>query len=233
MYQIPPNPTQQPTQQPTEQQQQIPTLDFEDSVTYEDSFDVFEEYEKMLGEKVDDEVLRRLRRNHECLTILIEGDLIEYVASECDMEEKDIMRNWAVYMGNSMIMRFDNKKKAILYESYWRIASENYVFINRDLDKRLLTLPIYETLNRARKAHEKTLEMSKNFVCDKYFAMWCRFDINKSDLEKSTDNGSFSPKEAKEFLFEKFFSSFSEAEILPRSPAAKKPPVPYNSHAHS
>ena len=175
-------------------------------------FDVFDKYKKLIGTELNDKEINRLKRNQECLTILIEGDLIEYVEKETDMDERDKLQKWAVYMGNSMIMRFDNIKKLIIYESYWKIANENYVYINRDLDKRLLTLPIYETLDRARDAHANNLTMSKNFFSDKYFAMWCRFDINKSDIEVATDNGNYSSTAAKEFLFEKFFQSIIDFE---------------------
>ncbi len=55
--------------------------------------------------------------------------------------------------------------------------------------------------------------MRKKFSSDKNFTMWCRFDINKSDVDFATDQGKYSSKFAKEFLLEKFFTSL-EAKAL-------------------
>lgn len=116
-------------------------------------------------------------------------------------------------------LRFDEKEKEIKYEPYWRIASKNYIFINRDLDKRLHTLPIYEILNKARFAFANNRYYSKKFSSAKNFAMWCRFNINKSDIDFSTlsnrkENMSehMNAKAAKEFLIDKFLSSLDQAE---------------------
>lgn len=124
----------------------------------------------------------------------------------------------------SVLSRFDEKEKQIRYEPYWRIASKNYIFINRDLDKRLHTLPIYEILNKARFAYANNRYYSKKFSSAKNFAMWCRFNINKSDIdfstlahhketkEGNTFNEHLSAKAAKEFLIEKFLGSLDQAE---------------------
>jgi hypothetical protein len=175
---------------------------------YSDS-DNLEEYNRLLNKKKNEETSKRLERNQGCLSILLEGDLIEYLENENDLDERDVTRYWAIYMGQSMIMRFDNKRKLVVYESYWKIANEYYIFINRDLDKKFIVLPIYEILKRARHAHANSgvTSMSKLFSSDRNFAMWCRFDINKSDIELATDNGKYSAKLAKEFLFKRFFES--------------------------
>ena len=143
--------------------------------------------------------------------MIIEGDIIEYVENESDLEEREYLHRWAIYMGNSMIMRLDLNKKKIIYESYWKIANGNYIFVNKDLDRKLITLPIYETLYRARKAHKSKKTVNK-FSSDKNFAMWCRFNINRSDIEFATDNGKYSSRLAKEFIIEKFLASLDLAE---------------------
>lgn len=157
---------------------------------------------------------KKLERNQRCLSALVEGDLIEFVESEADLEERENLRKWAVYMGNSMIMRFDIKLKTIVYESYWKIAQKNFVFINRDLDKRLMTLPIYETLDKARNAYSNKQKQSEVFSSDRNFALWCRFDVNRSDIDFATDfskgNDTYSAKDAKEFLLNKFLNSFEQ-----------------------
>ncbi len=157
-----------------------------------------------------------LRRNQECLSVLIEGDILEYVVDERDFEDSDNKHKWAIYMGNSMIMRRDNTKKQIVYESYWKVANENYIYINKDLDKKLKTLPIYETLYRARRAHKKK-QMTKQFSSDKNFAMWCRFDVNKSDIEMATEYENYSVKGAKIFVISKFLERLNEAKELNKS----------------
>ncbi|CAF1078189.1 unnamed protein product [Brachionus calyciflorus] len=167
------------------------------------------------NKKLSHKTLRRIERNQSCLSILIEGDLIEYVKDESDMESQNSTAKWAIYMGNSKIMRFDVKMGVILYESYWKIAKNNYIFINRDLDKRLMTLPIYETLKKARKAYENQKKYIKLFSSDKNFCTWCRFNINKSDIDFSTDvkNGiKMTSTEAKEFLLNKFLNSLDLAQ---------------------
>lgn len=166
------------------------------------------------NEKFSQKALKRIERNQTCLSILIEGDLIEYVKDESDMEDQDCVK-WALYMGNSKIMRFDAKKRLVVYESYWKIAKSNYVFINKDLERRLIALPIYETLRKARRAYENQRKYSKMFSCEKNFCTWCRFNINKSDIDFATDamNGAkcCSP-EAKEFLLDKFLNSLHLAQ---------------------
>lgn len=168
------------------------------------------------NKKINQESYKRLKRNQGCLSNLIEGDLIEYVLNEDDLDLREALHYWAIYMGNSMIMRFDNKRKLVVYESYWKIANDYYIYINRDLDKKLLTLPIYEILKRARRAHAKSTSTNVNvtpkttFSSDKNFATWCRFDINKSDIELATDKGKYSSKLAKDFLLKKFFLSLEK-----------------------
>lgn len=172
------------------------------------------------------ETVKRLERNQECLSILIEGDIIEYVTEERHlMNDREYDHHWAIYMGNSMIMRHDTKRKQIIYESYWKIANEMYIFINKDLDKRLTTLPIYETLYRARNAHMYNKRFNKKFSSDKNFAMWCRFDINKSDIDFATDNGNYSSTAAKGFIIQRFLERIDEAEEFnskPKSTEKKK-----------
>jgi hypothetical protein len=143
-------------------------------------------YRLLTQKNLDHEQLRRIERNQNCLTLLIEGDLIEYVEKESDIEERDGKRHWAIYMGNTMIMRFDTKSNTIVYESYWKIAKTYYIFINRDLDRRFFTLPIYEILNKARDAYANRKFFHKIFSSDRNFVLWCRFDVNKSDIESAT-----------------------------------------------
>lgn len=171
-------------------------------------------FNKMLKTRnYPEEKVYKLQRNRNCLSILIEGDLIEYVKQETDLEEKDYLRQWAIYMGNSMIMRFDETAKRIQYESYWKIAKYNYIFINRDLDKRLQTLPIYEILNKARFAYTNNRYYAKKFSSDKNFAMWCRFDINKSDIDFSTQQYPQDSTGSKtDFLINKFLSTLDQGE---------------------
>ena len=171
----------------------------------ESEYDAFEEYNRLFSKELNKETVRLLEHNQGCLSILIEGDIIEYVANEDDFE-KDDKHCWAIYMGNSMIMRLDSVKKQIVYESYWKIANENYVYINKELDKKLKTLPIYETLYRARNANSNK-KMFKKFSSDRNFAMWCRFDINKSDIDTATNSEQYSSAEAKIWLIEKFIES--------------------------
>lgn len=166
------------------------------------------------NQKFGQTALKRIERNQTCLSMLIEGDLIEYVRDESDLESQYNVK-WALYMGNSKIMRFDAKKRAIVYESYWKIAKSHYIFINKDLERRLIALPIYETLKKARKAYENQRKYSRMFSSEKNFCMWCRFNINKSDIDFATDSKDgekFSSDESKDFLLEKFFSSLDLAK---------------------
>lgn len=183
----------------------------------ESEYDTFEEYNKLFSKQLSKDTIKLLERNQGALSMLIEGDIIEYVVNEDDYDTKDYKHFWAIYMGNSMIMRFDikeNNKKQIVYESYWKVANENNIYINKDLDKRLTTLPIYETLYRARNAHTNNKKFNKKFSSDKNFALWCRFDINKSDIEFATDKGYYSSSLAKVFLIEKFMDRLGEAKEL-------------------
>ena len=188
------------------------------------------ELSKLLNRKtINQETAKKLLRNQNCLSLLIEGDLIEYVEEESYIESKEFMRKWAIFMGNTMIMRYDAEAKAVVYESYWRIADKNYIFINREFDKRLCTLPIYEILKRARVAHSSKRSLAKLFSSDRNFAMWCRFDINKSDIELSTDKSGYSPSKAKEFLLQRFINSLDQAEeneliwpVLPPRPPSTR-----------
>ena len=165
-------------------------------------------FSKLLKSKrINREVAKMIIRNKNCLSLLIEGDLIEYVNDPNDVDGKELLRKWAIYMGNNMIMKFENEK--IIYESYWRIGDKYFIFINREFDKRLCTLPIYEILKRARRAFDKRDVLSKKFSSDKNFAMWCRFDLNKTDIDMSTDQYG---KDAKEFLLERFLNSLDQAE---------------------
>ena len=192
-----------------------------DSLELDSDYDTLEEYNKLFSKELNKETVKRLERNNNCLSMMIEGDIIEYVSNEAALDDAEHLHYWAVYMGNSMIMRFDVNRRLVIYESYWKIANENCIFINRDLDKRLITLPIYETLYRARNAHS-TRNMSKKFSSDKNFTMWCRFDINKSDIDFATDKGNYSSKQAKEFLIEKFLDSLSQAKELLDSKGEKR-----------
>lgn len=186
-------------------------------------FDLAELNNLLRNRELDEETIKRLERNQNCLTLLVEGDLIEYIDNENEIEDRDYARKWALYMGNSMIMRFDERLKTIVYESYWKIADRYYIFINRDYDKRLYTLPIYEILNKARSSYANRATFSKKFSSDKNFAMWCRFDINKSDLDSATENNWGYSKEAKDFIIKRFLDSLDQAEdkfvkIDPKSP---------------
>ncbi len=175
----------------------------------------------MLSKQLSKEMVERLHRNHECLSLLIEGDIIEYVVNERDFEDADKKQNWAIYMGNSMIMRRDNARKLIVYESYWKVANDHYIYINKELDKKLTTLPIYETLYRARRAH-KARRMAGKFSSDQNFAMWCRFDVNKSEIDVATNNENYSAKTAKIFLFERFIERMHEAKEVDKTGKKKK-----------
>lgn len=192
---------------------EVSSTDQEDREDMEDEYDTFEEYNKLFNkQQLNKETLARLQRNNECLSVLIEGDIIEYVIDEQDFEDPDNKHHWwAIYMGNSMIMRRDNQRKLIIYESYWKIANEHYIYINKDLDKRLTTLPIYETLYRARNA-QRNRKMGKRFSSDQNFAMWCRFDVNRSEIDVATDSGSYSAREAKVFLIDRFIERLDEAK---------------------
>lgn len=171
------------------------------------------EFGKLLkSKKVNRDTAKMILRNQSCLSILVEGDLIEYVKDENDIEGNDHLRNWAIYMGNSMIMRFDVGIKSIIYESYWKLACKFFIFINREFDKRLCTLPIYEILKRARKAFENKSLFVKKFSSDKNFAMWCRFDLNKSDIDIGTEQNGHSSVEAKNFVLDRFLNSLDQAE---------------------
>jgi len=182
-----------------------------------------EELNKLLSKKmVDREAAKMIIRNQKCLKLLIEGDLIEYVKDEDDIESKDFLKKWAVYMGNNMTMRYDFEKKNIIYESYWRIANKNFIFINREYDKRWLVLPIYEILKRARVAHENKMVLNKAFSSGKNFVLWCRFGINKSELDMSTELNEYSSKDAKDFLMNLFLNSLDQAEEK-----VEKSPVKY------
>lgn len=168
------------------------------------------------------ETVQLLERNQGCLSILIEGDIIEYVANEDDFDNHDNNSFWAIYMGNSMIMRLDQVKKQIVYESYWKIANENFIFINKELDKKLTTLPIYETLYRARNANTNK-KMVKKFSSGRNFAMWCRFDINRTDIDLATNSDQYNSTEAKFWLIYKFIDSLDLAkELQPKSDKKKK-----------
>lgn len=166
--------------------------------------------------------MKLLERNQGCLSMLIEGDIIEYVVNEDDFDNRDNKGFWAIYMGNSMIMRLDQVKKQIVYESYWKVANENYIYINKELDKRLTTLPIYETLYRARNANNNK-KMAKKFSSDRNFAMWCRFDINRSDIDLATNSAEYNSADAKFWLIGKFMESLSLGEKLePKTDRKKK-----------
>lgn len=161
------------------------------------------------NQKFSKKALKRIERNQTCLNMLIEGDIIEYVKDEPDMEEQNLIK-WALYMGNSKIMRYNVKKRTIVYESYWKIAKSNYVYINKDLERRLIVLPIYETLKKARRAYENQRKYSKLFSSEKNFCMWCKFNINKSDIDFATnskDGKQFCSANSKEFLINKFLNS--------------------------
>jgi hypothetical protein len=174
--------------------------------------------------KIRREVAKMIIRNQQCLSLLIEGDVIEYVKDENDIESKEHLKKWSLYMGNSMIMRFDVETKSIIYESYWRIADKNFVFINREYDKRWRTLPIYEMLKRARVAHENKKRFKKKFSSDKNFVLWCRFSINKSELDVSTEFNEYSFSDAKDFLMNRFLNSLDQAE---ETALSQKTPVKY------
>jgi len=173
--------------------------------------------------KIRREVAKMIIRNNQCLSLLVEGDVIEYVKDEDDIESKEHLKKWSLYMGNSMIMRFDVETKSIIYESYWRIADKNFVFINREYDKRWRTLPIYEILKRARVAHENKKRFKKKFSSDKNFVLWCRFSINKSELDCSTEFNEYSFNDAKDFLLNRFLNSLDQAEETAIVQSQKKP----------
>ena len=180
------------------------------------------ELKKLLSKKkIRHEAAKMILRNQQCLNLLIEGDIIEYVKKEDDIESKEYLKSWAIYMGNSMTMRFDAETKSVIYESYWHIADKNFIFINREYDKRWLVFPIYEILKRARVAHEKKIILRKLFSSDKNFVFWCRFGINTSELDVSTEPNDHSYKDAKEFLMDRFFNSFVQAEEKVKSQEEK------------
>jgi hypothetical protein len=121
---------------------------------------------------MNEEMMRKLRHNEDCLGLFSEGDLIEYIDDDMNVDDRDHPRFMAIYMGNSMIMRFCSKTKSIVYESYWKIAYNYYIYLNRDLDKKFFTLPIHEILNRANNTYVNNVKMSKYFNSDKNFALW-------------------------------------------------------------
>jgi hypothetical protein len=154
---------------------------------------------------VSENRFKLIERNKSCLGVLTESDIIEYVEQETDLDDRDNPRNWALYMGNSMIIRFCKDLGTIVYESYWRIATRYLIYINKDLDKRLYNLATNYVLNRARKAYSNRDFYSKLFSCDRNFVTWCKFDINKSDIEFAIMNVNFT--KSKEFILEKFMNS--------------------------
>ena len=160
---------------------------------------------------LSEEAMKRIKRNQDCLAVLTEGDIIEYVKNESDLDDRDNNRMWAIYMGKSALIRYCAETHSIVSEPYWRIATKYLIYINKDMDKRLFTLPIFEVLNRARRAFTNTEFYAKFFSSDRNFATWCRFDINKSDIEFAihVDNHT----QSKEFVMRRFMSSI-EHELI-------------------
>lgn len=154
---------------------------------------------------LNEEVIKRIERNQNCLTVLSEGDLIEYVEKESDLDDRDNNRMWAVFVGHSTIIRYCSNTKSIVSEPYWRIAIKNLIYINKDMDKRLCALPAKEVVSRAHRACSNTETYSKFFSSDKNFVTWCRFDINKSDIEFCVKMDNYS--QSKEYLMRRFLTS--------------------------
>ncbi len=98
--------------------------------------------------------------------------MVEYVSDNVNLDDRDHECHWAIFMGNSMIMRYCGQTKSVVCESYWRLAYRFYIYVNRELDKKFITLPIYEILKRARNVHTNNATMARLFNSDKNFAFW-------------------------------------------------------------
>ena len=140
---------------------------------------------------------KRLKQNRDVLCYLIAGDIIEYSKNNETWSEND--RFWAIYAGNGYVIRFDKFTCQILIEEYWKLAKYFYMSCNIDLDRNYFCLPSHSVLDRARYALKNNEALRNYFSSDKNFVMWCRYDINKSDVEFST-NMNQCPQEASKYI---------------------------------
>ena len=59
-----------------------------------------------------------------------------------------------------------------------------------------------------RHAYMNRAVMADMFSSDRNFATWCRYDVNRSELDAATDDqGAYSPREAKDALIKMFLDS--------------------------
>jgi hypothetical protein len=153
----------------------------------------------------------RYVKNANPLPQLQSGDIIEYSRFEEVTSEDDI--HWAIYIGYGYIMRFDRYMRRIVYESYWNIANRYYLTADPDLDHNYFSLPVAEILNRAYYAYQYAYYMNLQFSSDKNFVMWCRYNINKSDIEFSTESSSVT---SKQLIIKRFCESIQQTAAANR-----------------
>jgi hypothetical protein len=140
---------------------------------------------------------KRYKHNRELLYYLTSGDIIEYSKHHEVWNEND--RLWAIYAGNGYVIRFDKQTGMIVSEAYWNLANYFYMTRSVDTDRNYYCLHVQLVVNRAHYALQNNYVMKNLFSSDKNFVMWCRYDINKSDVEFST-NMNKCPTEANKFI---------------------------------
>jgi hypothetical protein len=165
-----------------------------------------------LAEKNDSD--KRLKHNRDVLYYLNAGDIIEYSKSNDVWNGND--RLWGIYTGNGYVIHFDKNTCQIVIDQYWNLAKHFYMSCNIDLDRNYFCLPSHSVIDRARYALKNNQAMRIYFSSDKNFVMWytfydlvyltnklyflrCRYDINKSDVEFST-NMNKCPQEASKYM---------------------------------
>lgn len=153
--------------------------------------------------------LNRYMKNLQLFKYLNPGDIIEYSRNEEIFSENEL--SWAIYIGNGLLVRFDKYLRKIICEQFWTIGNQYFMNSDCDLDNNYYRLPVQEILNRAYYAYHNKHLMRGAFSSDKNFVMWCRYNINKSDIEFSTDNGN--TVNAKFSIINRFLQSIENGPI--------------------
>jgi hypothetical protein len=148
--------------------------------------------------------LKRYAHNQDFLKYVSIGDIVQYHTDEEYLQyERDVC--WSLYVGNQNLVML--KCSTIVIESVFNLTKQVFLSINKDFERTFYQLPIRLTLNRAFNALKHRQTMSNQFSTDKNFVMWCKFDINKSDIDFSTNNNRLTSAEIKYMTIQKFLSS--------------------------
>jgi hypothetical protein len=154
--------------------------------------------------------LKRYNHNKDFLKYANIGDIVQYHSDQDHLQyERDL--SFSIYVGNQNFIMY--KASTIVTETFQNLAKEVFLSINKDFERNFYQLPDMLTINRALYALKHRHTIASQFSTDKNFVMWCKFDINKSDIDFSTNNNRLTSVEIKYMTIHKFLNSIDTSKL--------------------